>query len=44
VAFEIPYAYDYITKLCRTQAVEILNHVNPNVACIGQEEAIHRKY
>jgi hypothetical protein len=41
VAFKILY---YITKLCRTQAETILNHVNPNVRGIGQEEAMHRKY
>jgi hypothetical protein len=38
----MPYMYDYITKLCRTQAV--LNHVNPNVHSIGQGEARHWKY
>jgi hypothetical protein len=36
--------YDYITKLCRTWAEVILNHVNPNVYGIGQGEARHRKY
>jgi hypothetical protein len=30
VAFRIPYVYDYITKLCRTQAEIILNHVKSN--------------
>jgi hypothetical protein len=44
VAFKIPYKYDYVTKLCRTQAVVNLNHVNPNVRAIGQGEAMHRKY
>jgi hypothetical protein len=44
VAFKIPYVYDYITKLCRTQAEEILNHRNPIVRGIGQGEAMHRKY
>jgi hypothetical protein len=44
VAFKIRYVYDYITKLCRTQAEVILNHVNPNVRGIGQEEAMHSKY
>jgi hypothetical protein len=44
VAFKIPYVYDYITKLCRTQADIILNHVNPNVSGIGQGEARQRKY
>jgi hypothetical protein len=36
--------YDYITKLCRTQAEVILNHVNPIVRGIGQGEAMRRKY
>jgi hypothetical protein len=36
--------YDYITKLCRRQSEEILNHENPDVHAIGQEEARHRKY
>jgi hypothetical protein len=31
VAFEIPYVYDFITKLCRQQAEVIQNHTNPNV-------------
>jgi hypothetical protein len=44
VAFKILYVYDYITKLCRTQAKVILNHINPNVHGIGQGEARHRKY
>jgi hypothetical protein len=43
-AFEIPYVYDFITKLCRQQAEVIQNHVNPNVRNIGQGEARHRKY
>jgi hypothetical protein len=44
VAFKIPYVYDFITKLCGTQAEVILNHVNPKVHGIGQGEARHRKY
>jgi hypothetical protein len=44
VAFDIPYVYDFITKLCRQQAEVIENHVNPNVRNIGQGEAQHRKY
>jgi hypothetical protein len=44
VAFKIAYIYDYITKLCRTQAEVILNIVNPNVCGIGLGEAMHRKY
>jgi hypothetical protein len=43
VSFKIPYLYDYIIKLCRTQTEVILKHVNPNVRGIEQGEAIHRK-
>jgi hypothetical protein len=41
-AFNLPYVYDYITKLCRQQAEVIQNH--ENVRGIGQGEARHRKY
>jgi hypothetical protein len=44
LAFKIPYVYDYITKLCKRQAEVILNHENPNIRAIGQEEPRHRKY
>jgi hypothetical protein len=44
VAFQIPYVYDFITKLCRQQAEIIQNHDNENVLNIGQGEARHRKY
>jgi hypothetical protein len=44
VAFNIPYVYDYIAKLCRQQAEVILNHDNVNVRNIGQGEAQHIKY
>jgi hypothetical protein len=43
-AHEIPYVYDQITKLSRTHAEVIVNHVNPNVRGIAQGEAMHRKY
>jgi hypothetical protein len=43
VAFEIPFVYDYITKLCRQQAEVIQNHDNENVRNIGQGEVNHRK-
>jgi hypothetical protein len=43
-AFNIPYIYDYITKLCRQQAQVIQNHKNANVCHIGQGEARHRKH
>jgi hypothetical protein len=42
MAFRIPYVYGCITKLCRTQAEVILNHVNLNVRGTGQGEARHR--
>jgi hypothetical protein len=44
VAFKIPYVYDYITKLCRTQKEVILNDANPNLHCTGQGETSYRKY
>jgi hypothetical protein len=43
-AFQIPFVYDYITKLCRQQAEVIQNHDNENACTIGQGEARHRKY
>jgi hypothetical protein len=42
-ALKIPCVYDYITKLCMTQADVILNYVNRNVRHIGQGEAMHRE-
>jgi hypothetical protein len=44
MAFKIPYVYNYITKLCRTQAEVIQNHRNAIVRGIGQVEAMHRNY
>jgi hypothetical protein len=44
LAFQIPYVYDYITKLCRQQAEVIQNNDNENVRSIGQGETPHRKY
>jgi hypothetical protein len=44
MALNIPYVYDYITKLCRQQAEVIQNHDNENVHNIGQGDARHRKY
>jgi hypothetical protein len=43
-AFNLPYVYDYITKLCRQQAEGIQNHENEHVRSIGQGEARRRKY
>jgi hypothetical protein len=42
--FNIPYLYDFVTKLCRQQAEVILNHNNENVRNTGQVEARHRIY
>jgi hypothetical protein len=44
MAFQIPFVYNYITKLCRQQSEVIQNYVNENVRNIGQGEARHRKY
>jgi hypothetical protein len=44
VDFQVPYIYDYITKLCRRQAEIIHNHENKNVCNIGQDKIPHRKY
>jgi hypothetical protein len=46
VAFQIPYVYYYITKLCRREAEIIHNHENENenVRNIGQGETPHRKH
>jgi hypothetical protein len=43
VAFKILYVYGNINKLRRTQAEEMLIHVNPNIRVTGQGEARHRK-
>jgi hypothetical protein len=43
-AFNLPYVYDYIIKLCRQQAEVIQNHENEHVRGIGQGEAKLRKY
>jgi hypothetical protein len=40
-AFNIPYIYNYITKLCKQQAEVIRNHENANVHHSGQGEARH---
>jgi hypothetical protein len=42
--FNLPYVYDYITKLCRQQAEVIQNHENEHVRGMGRGEARHRKY
>jgi hypothetical protein len=42
--FQIPYVYDFITKLCRNQAEVIQNHDNENFRSIGNGETQHRKH
>jgi hypothetical protein len=42
--FNLPYVYDYITKLCRKQADVTRNHENEHVHGTGQGEARYRKY
>jgi hypothetical protein len=44
LAFQIPFVYNCITKLCRQQAEVIQNHDNENVRTISKGEAHHRKY
>jgi hypothetical protein len=44
MAFNLPYLYDYVTKLCKRQAEVIQNHENEHVCSIAQGEARHRKY
>jgi hypothetical protein len=44
VAFQVPYIYDYITKLFRKKAEIIHNHENENVCNIEQSETPYRKY
>jgi hypothetical protein len=43
-SFKIQYLYDFVIKLCRQQAIAILNHENVNIRIIGQGDAHHRKY
>jgi hypothetical protein len=42
--FNVLYAYDYITKLCRQQTEVTQNHENEHVGGVGQSEARYRKY
>jgi hypothetical protein len=42
--FNLPYVYDYITKLCRQQAEVIQTHDKEYDHSIGQGKAGHRKY
>jgi hypothetical protein len=44
ISLQIPYVYDYVTKLCRQQSQVIQDHENIHVRIIGQGEARHREY
>jgi hypothetical protein len=39
MAFQIPYMYDYITKLCRQQAEVNQSNDNPHVRIIWEGKA-----
>jgi hypothetical protein len=43
-AFNLPYIYDYITKLGTQKAEAIQNHENEHVCRVKQGEARHRRY
>jgi hypothetical protein len=43
-AFNLPYVYDYITKLCGQQTEVKENYENEHVRGIGKGEARNRKY
>jgi hypothetical protein len=43
-AFDLPFLYDSLTKLCRQQTEVIQNHDNEYVRGMGQGEATGRKY
>jgi hypothetical protein len=43
-AFNLPYVYDNVTKLCWKQAEAIRNHENEHSRGIGQGEARNMKY
>jgi hypothetical protein len=44
IALNLPYVYDYITKLCRQQAEVIQNHGSEHIRGIGQGEFRRREY
>jgi hypothetical protein len=44
MALQVPYVYDYVTKLCRKQAEGLQSHGNANFLAIAKGEARHRKY
>jgi hypothetical protein len=44
MGFNLPYIYDYITKLCRQEVKVIQTYENEHLRGAGQSEARHRKY
>jgi hypothetical protein len=44
MVFQVPYMYDYITKLCRQQAQVVQKHENAYVSNMGQGKTRRRKY
>jgi methionine aminopeptidase len=44
MTFQIPYVYNYITKLCGHQVQVIQIHETANVCSIGQGRTQYRKY
>jgi hypothetical protein len=44
ISFQVPFIYDYVTKLRRQQAEVIQNHENANVRDIGKCKPRHGKY
>jgi hypothetical protein len=43
-AFNLPYVYDYIMKVCRQLAEVIQSHENEHVRSRGRDETRHRKH
>jgi hypothetical protein len=44
MAFQVPYIYEYVMKLCMQQAEVIQNHENANVHDVAKGEAQHKKH
>jgi hypothetical protein len=44
MAFQVPYIYVYVRKLCRQEAEVIQNHENRNIRDIGKGDARIRNY
>jgi hypothetical protein len=44
IVFQVPYIYDYATKLCRQQTEAMQIQDNANIRDIWKGETLHRKY